>query len=432
MDAQLPKEGNPVPRPPAASDAPGAGYGARILAIADRVGSFRFVYLAVALFLAVYLVAVKTLEGVLDGHFREQVAEALRIDATAGPLEAQVQERIDAMLRTSGWVRPGGVQVSVLVFAADGSTPLYVGGRRVTLPGAPNLDPLASATLAARLLPATAELTVSVPHNALAANAILVADAALLLVVLAVLQRALERREEERLGAAIVARDLTAVRATQIERELDAVRGRLADLEPTEELQQEEIRALQRERTALHEKLDALETRERALRAQASNSVELETERRALEEMLDEAMRDVTTRDDEIRELEQKLRRAAKDTASTGGRARESGLLGRRLRALYKNLEIDDRAIDDLVSLRDADMQLKAEEAMKRLSDEPDTAAVRRKVGGLPPHLSIFELGFAGKGRIYYTRGEVRRHRVLTVGAKNSQKQDLEYLSRLA
>jgi hypothetical protein len=40
-------------------------------------------------------------------------------------------------------------------------------------------------------------------------------------------------------------------------------------------------------------------------------------------------------------------------------------------------------------------------------------------------------LGFAGKGRIYYTVGRQRRFRVLAVGAKNSQKTDLEYLSRL-
>jgi hypothetical protein len=46
--------------------------------------------------------------------------------------------------------------------------------------------------------------------------------------------------------------------------------------------------------------------------------------------------------------------------------------------------------------------------------------------------LAIFELGFAGKGRIYYQRGEVRRYRILTIGAKNSQKTDLEYLSRLS
>ncbi len=56
---------------------------------------------------------------------------------------------------------------------------------------------------------------------------------------------------------------------------------------------------------------------------------------------------------------------------------------------------------------------------------------MRRKVGGLPNHLTIFELGFAGKGRIYYTRGETRAYRVLAVGGKASQKIDLEYLSRL-
>ncbi len=165
----------------------------------------------------------------------------------------------------------------------------------------------------------------------------------------------------------------------------------------------------------------------------AARSSDLESERRSLEEMLDEALRDVGRRDDEIQKLQSRLEGAAKAAPApvSGGRVREAEQLGKRLRTLYKNLEIDDRAIDDLVGLRDTDMKLKAEEAMKRLSDEPDTAAVRRKVGGLPPHLSIFELGFAGKGRIYYTRGEVRRFRVLSIGAKNSQKSDLEYLSRL-
>jgi len=56
---------------------------------------------------------------------------------------------------------------------------------------------------------------------------------------------------------------------------------------------------------------------------------------------------------------------------------------------------------------------------------------VRRKVGGLPSHLTVFELGFGGKGRIYYTRGQSTRFRILVVGAKNSQKTDLDYLSRI-
>lgn len=106
-------------------------------------------------------------------------------------------------------------------------------------------------------------------------------------------------------------------------------------------------------------------------------------------------------------------------------------MIARRLRTLYKTVEIDDRAVQDIVALRDETMKLKAEEAVKRLADESENVGVRRKVGGLPPHLSIFELGFAGKGRVYYSKGRQRRFRILTVGAKNSQKTDLEYLSRL-
>ena len=112
------------------------------------------------------------------------------------------------------------------------------------------------------------------------------------------------------------------------------------------------------------------------------------------------------------------------------GRAAES--LARRLRTLYKNLEFDDRAVSDLAGYGDEATKLKAEQALKRLSDEAENVAVRRKVGGLPPQLSIFELGFAGKGRVYYTKGRHRRHRVLAMGAKNTQKVDLEYLSRLS
>ena len=99
---------------------------------------------------------------------------------------------------------------------------------------------------------------------------------------------------------------------------------------------------------------------------------------------------------------------------------------------LYKNVEVDDRAVSDLAALGDATLRLRAEEGIKRLSDESEHAAVRRKVGGLPPQLAIFELGFAGKGRIYYTKGRQHRFRILAIGGKASQKADMEYLSRLS
>jgi putative component of toxin-antitoxin plasmid stabilization module len=49
-------------------------------------------------------------------------------------------------------------------------------------------------------------------------------------------------------------------------------------------------------------------------------------------------------------------------------------------------------------------------------------------VGGLPPELSVFELGFAGKYRVYYRKGDQARIRVLLVGSKASQKDDLDFL----
>jgi len=413
MAVFLPKEGKPFPRL------------LTLLPAWSSFADFQLIYLyAIFAFVLLTVTTVRVTERLLLWHFQRTVAEAVRVDPFVGPLATQLQERIDNAVPRSPWVRWGGVRVSVWVMAADGLTPLYVGGRSV-------VSESASGLAAARLLPATPDVTVNLPYNAVLSNGILIAYASGLLWALFTYTRAASRREAERIAAAVAARDATAARAVQIEHELLEVQQRLSEVEPAEEFQQEEIRELQAERSTLQHKLAAVEHREQELRAQAVKSVELEGERRTLEEMLDEALGDVSRREEEIRALEARLKRAAKEPP-TGGRAREADHLGRRLRTLYKSLEIDDRAIEDLVELRDEAMKLKAEEAIKRLSDEPDTAAIRRKVGGLPPHLAIFELGFAGKGRIYYQRGEVRRYRILTIGAKNSQKTDLEYLSRLS
>jgi hypothetical protein len=413
MAVFLPKEGKPFPRL------------LTLLPAWTSFADFQLIYLyAIFAFVLLTVTTVRVTERLLLWHFQRTVAEAVRVDPFVGPLATQLQERIDSAVPQSPWVRWGGVRVSVWVMAADGLTPLYVGGRSV-------VSESASGLAAARLLPATPDVTVNLPYNAVLSNGILIGYASGLLWALFAYTRAASRREDERIAAAVAARDATASRAVQIEHELLEVQQRLSEVEPAEEFQQEEIRELQAERSALQQKLAAVEHREQELRAQAVKSIELEGERRTLEEMLDEALGDVSRREEEMRALEARLKRATKEP-NTGGRAREAEHLGRRLRTLYKSLEIDDRAIQDLVELRDDAMKLKAEEAIKRLSDEPDTAAIRRKVGGLPPHLAIFELGFAGKGRIYYQRGEVRRYRILTIGAKNSQKTDLEYLSRLS
>lgn len=392
----------------------------------DRTSGFRVIYAAIFAFAVFYIFTVEITEFMLQRHFELAVAEAVQVEPAGGPVPARIRQRVGRALADSGWTGVAGVRVSVFVVGADGLL-IY------PYPGMPEpggVDPGAVAREAARILPASFDVTVALPHNSLVAVSILVAYAAAMLWGLFLYTRSLARREEALIQATETARETAAARTVEIEDELEGVRRRLASVDPAETEHAEEIRRLRSERRLLQEKLGTLARREEDLSSKARGNVELEEERQTLEDLLDESLRDVEQKDDEIRSLRRDIKTAAK-VAPSGGRARESEQIARRLRTLYKNLEVDDRAVSDMVGLRDQTMMLKAEEAVKRLSDEAENAAVRRKVGGLPPGLPVFELGFAGKGRVYYTHGRARRFRILSVGAKNTQKTDLEYLSKV-
>lgn len=385
-----------------------------------------YVFIGLLIFIAVYLLSVKGMERYLEGHFVDLAEQAAIVTNLETPIALQIQQQMDELIEESPWVVYGGVDVRVLVLARDGLTWIYVGGRAIPPP--PSLDLAQILEEAATLLPASVDVVVSVPHNALVSNAILLVYAVLFLQALVLYSRATERRSNQLLAEAVAAREQSTARVIGIERELENVRQQLLEVEPAQREHGDEIRSLQREREGLQAKIAALASREEELRGKAEQAVELDQERQALEDLLEEASSDISAKETEIQTLEQRLKRATRGSAS---KERESDVLARRLRTLYKNLEFDDRAIGDLVALRDESMKLKAEAQMKNLADDSENVSIRRKVGGLPPQLSIFELGFAGKGRIYYTRGKQRRFRILAIGAKNSQKTDLEYLSRL-
>jgi predicted nucleic acid-binding Zn-ribbon protein len=387
----------------------------------ERIASFRFAYLAIFAFLVAYVFTLRGLERALTAHFSSAVVAAARVDPKSGSVATQIDANLRALLRESRWIRIGEVRVRPIVIAADGRTLLFVGDG-----GLPALPAVTGS--GAHLLPASADVQVSIPYNSLLANGVLIVYAGLLIATLTLHTRRLAGRELAAVAAVTRARDAIAERAQRIERELAGVRARLASAAPESELHVREIAALEQERAALYERLGELEAREGELRRSSARAGELEQERQALEQLLDEASRELETKDGELAELRAQVKQVGKLAARS---AKDAELLSRRFAALYKQLEVDARAVDDIVALGDESLRLRAEEALKRLSDDPENTLVRRKVGGLPPHLSIFELGFAGKGRIYYTQGAARRFRVLAVGAKNSQNADLEYLSRL-
>ena len=196
-------------------------------------------------------------------------------------------------------------------------------------------------------------------------------------------------------------RDSAALRAQEISRELSSVRGRLSSLEPAERDHAMAIAELQAERKGLQHRVDTLLGREEELRGRAARAIDLDNEREALEELLAEAADDIEGKDEEIQNLGKSLKRATRQSGGGSSKSKDAQALSKRFRTLYRALEMDTHAIEDLVGLRDEGMILKAEEAIKKLSEElgngrrspqgrwPATAPehLRARLRGKGPHL---------------------------------------------
>ena len=227
--------------------------------LAGRLGSYRVIYVAVAAFALLYVFTVHSVESALRLVFETRVDEALDVQKFDESVSVQIQRRIAESVQDSGWVRWGGVRADVIVIGRDGRTLIYAGGPTSTPPDA--FDLLSNLREAERLLPASAQVTVTLPHNTVLANGILVLYAAALIQGLFVYNRSLARRERAGLEAALGARDAAARRAESIEVELDTIRQRMLEVEPADREQALEVQTLRTERERLQGQLAALAAR---------------------------------------------------------------------------------------------------------------------------------------------------------------------------
>lgn len=393
----------------------------------NRVSTFLLVFGAIALFLSFYLISIQFVEEYLQLYFERAVAQAIHVEPTPEPPGRNIRRNLIESVDSSSWVRIWGTRVDVSVLANDDLTWLYVQGRAPALPY-PNRDATSLLSFHETLLPASAVVRASIGHNSLLSNSILTVSAVLLFIGLFVFNRHISRLQDEQLDGARDSRDRAAAEARRIEEEIEKVRMELREVEPAEAEHRQEIMQLQTEQKELRAKLGALAAREQELRGQADRAGALEQDSLALEELLEDATRDLDGKNEKIQELEKRLKREGK---GEGGKSKDRDSLVKRLRFLYPNVEVDSRAIDNLIDIRDETGRLRAEECIKRLSEEADNLPMRRKVTGLPNHLSIYEMGFAGKRRVYFARLAGGRFRVLTVGAKNTQLNDLDYLAKI-
>src|SRR5215813_12789912 len=191
----------------------------------DHIGSFRVVYLGILAYLVLAIGSVQATQALLDGHFRAAVHEALRVSPANARVVPQMQQAVSEIVRGSLWTRVGGVRVNALVLGSDGRTPIYLEGRAVAPP--PSLGRDTAFGEADQLLPAIAEVTVTVPFGSLLAGAIFVGWGAAFVPWLFRVYARTMRRDAALVDAAVAARDAAAERARSIQSELEKVRDRL-------------------------------------------------------------------------------------------------------------------------------------------------------------------------------------------------------------
>jgi len=133
--------------------------------------------------------------------------------------------------------------------------------------------------------------------------------------------------------------------------------------------------------------------------------------------------------ENEVGALRGELGRLKEKGEKRGKRKKPSENVAKRFRLLYKNLEFSDRAIDGFAGLT-PDFQLKGEEVIHQLNENDELISVKRKVFGKGGKMNVLEVDFAYSGRLYFQKNSRGRIRILAIGTKNSQNQDLTYIGK--
>jgi hypothetical protein len=111
-------------------------------------------------------------------------------------------------------------------------------------------------------------------------------------------------------------------------------------------------------------------------------------------------------------------------------KVKASEIVQKRFKTLYKNLLVHDRAVSGFISLT-PDLQLKAEEIMLQIHDDPKRVPIKRKVFGKKNRETVFEVLFSYKGRLYYRNTHEQKLEIVSIGTKHTQGKDLTFLDQL-
>jgi len=204
-----------------------------------------------------------------------------------------------------------------------------------------------------------------------------------------------------------------------------------------DELREEELghqqllEDLKRERQGLFENIKSLNAKyQKDKKKLKTNEEEMFDEIISLEEQLNSFIELKQRKEEEIDELKSKIRKYERRKSSKNKR-NEFDFIFKRFSVLYKNIDMNRKAISGLLNLNE-DQQIKAEECIFLLDQKPDRVTIKRKVfSGKKHKTACLEVLFAYNGRLYFKQNENNKIEVLVLGTKNTQIKDMEFLHKL-
>ena len=199
-------------------------------------------------------------------------------------------------------------------------------------------------------------------------------------------------------------------------------------LQKEEQFHLQILEDLKKERQGLFENIKSLNSKYQEDKEKSKiNEEEMFDEILLLEEQLNSYIELKQRKEEEISELKSKIQTYERRKSSKNKR-NEFDFMEKRFGVLYKNIEMNRKAISGLLSLNE-DQQIKAEECILQLNQNPDQVIIKRKVfSGKKHKTACLEVLFAYNGRLYFTQNENNKIEILTIGTKNTQIKDMEFL----
>ena len=203
------------------------------------------------------------------------------------------------------------------------------------------------------------------------------------------------------------------------------------NLQKEELIHQQILEDLKKERQGLFENIKSLNAKyQKDKKKLKINEEELFDEIISLEEQLNSFIELKQKKEEEIDELKSQIKNYERRKSSKKIR-NEFDFISRRFVALYKNIQINRKAVTGLLNLSE-EQQIKAEECIFLLDSNPEKVTIKRKVfSGKKHKTACLEVLFAYNGRLYFRKNENNNIEILTIGTKNTQTKDMKFLHSL-